>query len=170
MLTLLAAMAGGVFSLRTPLIPRCATTLRSRVGILRLSDEAADSSGGVVDEVFADDSGLITIASLKGESLELLESELNKRNKERFLEGKEQYDSIEAMVDEYVNYEGKDADMSREQCEDAVLRYLQRRALLSEGADGLTDPQTLLSLVLLGALLIGVVGVCFALSHTSSPA
>ena len=82
---------------------------------------------------------------------------LDQRNKERILEGKEQYEDIEAMIEEYMNFEGKDKDMSYAECEDAVLRYLQRRAIMSEGTDGLTDPQTLITLVALIALIVAVV-------------
>mmetsp|Transcript_31468 Transcript_31468/g.82204 ORF Transcript_31468/g.82204 Transcript_31468/m.82204 type:complete len:181 (+) Transcript_31468:66-608(+) len=141
--------------LRTPspsLAPRAAIGRSARVRAARLQligggDEAPENAEG---------KKLITIASLQGESIDVLKYELDQRNKERFLEGKEQYASIEAMVDEYVEFEGEEKGMSRVECEDAVLRYLQRRALMTEGADGLTDPQTLLSLVLLGALLLGV--------------
>lgn len=47
--------------------------------------------------------------------------------------------------------------MTAAQCEDAVLRYLQRRAMMAEGADGLSDPQTAVTLALLAALVLGLV-------------
>ena len=122
-----------------------------------------ESSRAAAETGTNEDSGkkLITKISLEGDALDLLTVEFNQRNKERILEGKPQYASIEAMVEEYLAFEGKEKGMSYAECEDAVLRYLQRRALLSEGADGITDPQTLLTLVLLGALIFAVVNNAF---------
>jgi len=45
--------------------------------------------------------------------------------------------------------------MSRAQCEDAVLRFLQRRALLMEGGADLSDPQTVVTFALLAAIVLG---------------
>ena len=137
-----------------PLVPR-----PLRHSIIQLDGSAASDS----------EKGLVTLASLDINSRDILDFELNERNKERFLEGKSQYDSIEAMIKEYVDFEGRDKGMSYAECEDAVLRYLQKRALLSEGADGLTDPQTILTLFLLGALILGVVGNALGLTNIPLP-
>jgi len=137
-----------------PLLPR-----PLRHSIIRLDGSAASDS----------EKGLVTLASLDINSRDILDFELNERNKERFLEGKSQYDSIEAMIKEYVDFEGRDKGMSYAECEDQVLRYLQKRALLSEGADGLTDPQTILTLFLLGALILGVVGNALGLTNIPLP-
>ena len=128
--------------------------LRARPAARRLSALRLDESAAATGE---DEKKLVTMASLQGESLDLLKYTLTQRNKERILEGKEQYENIEAMIEEYMNFEGKDKDMSYADCEDAVLWYLQRKAIMAEGTDGLTDPQTLITLVLLVGLIIGVV-------------
>ena len=59
------------------------------------------------------------------------------------------------MVDAYVEFEGRDQGLSRAQCEDAVLRFLQRRALLMEGGADLKDPQTIVTFALLGLIVVG---------------
>lgn len=141
-----------------PLLPR-----PLRHSIIRLDGSATSSTASDSEK------SLVTLASLDINSRDILDFELNERNKERFLEGKSQYDSIEAMIKEYVDFEGRDKGMSYAECEDSVLRYLQKRALLSEGADGLTDPQTILTLFLLGALILGVVGNALGLTNIPLP-
>lgn len=147
----LALLEPGLALLRPPSVPL--QHVRSAVARLRVQPARLDESSAATSN---DDKKLITIASLKGESLDLLLYTLDQRNKERFLEGKEQYKSIEAMVEEYLEYEGKTLDMSYAECEDAVLRYLQKKAIMDEGADGLGDPQTVVAFGLLGALVIGI--------------
>jgi len=41
-------------------------------------------------------------------------------------------------------------------CAGRVLRYLKQRSIMSEGADGIYDPQTIVTLVLLAALVLGI--------------
>ena len=53
-----------------------------------------------------------------------------------------------------VDFEGKEQGKSRAQCEDEVLRFLQKRALLMEGGADWKDPQTLVTFGLLGAIVI----------------
>ena len=55
-----------------------------------------------------------------------------------------------------MEFEGAEKGMSNDECEDAVVRFLQRKALMSEGAEGMKDPQTIVTFGLLVALVIGV--------------
>ena len=71
------------------------------------------------------------------------------------LAGEPKYENVDAMIDEYVEFEGESKGMSRAQCEDAVLRFLQRRALLAEGGADLSDPQTIVTFGLLALILVG---------------
>lgn len=77
------------------------------------------------------------------------------RNKMRILEGQPKYEDVEAMIDAYVEYEGREQGLTRAQCEDAVLRFLQRQALLSEGGADFSDPQTIVTFGLLAAIVLG---------------
>ena len=61
-------------------------------------------------------------------------------------------------VDAYVAFEGKEKGLSRAQCEDAVLRFLQKKALLSEGGVDPNDPQTIVTFALLGVVVLRVKG------------
>ena len=86
-----------------------------------------------------------------------VEAALATRNTERQLEGKPPYESLEAMVEAYQQYEGDDLGLSREACEDEVLNYLSRKALADEGAlDG--SPQDYIGFGLL-ALLVAFVSI-----------
>ena len=58
------------------------------------------------------------------------------------------------------------ASVELAQCEDAVLRFLQRRALLMEGGADMSDPQTIVTFALLGAI---VVGAAYRLAVTGLP-
>ena len=53
---------------------------------------------------------------------------LEQRNKERILAGLPTYPSIEGMVESYMEFEGAEKGMSLLECEDEVVRYLQRKA------------------------------------------
>lgn len=56
-----------------------------------------------------------------------------------------------------MEFEGREKGMSQAECENEVLRYLQRKALMDEGSfDGWSDPQTVVTFGLLAALLIGI--------------
>lgn len=78
---------------------------------------------------------LITFASLDETAKFSIETALADRNRERILAGQPKYESIDAMIDAYVEFEGPgtEKNLSKAQCEDAVMRFLQRKALMSEG-------------------------------------
>ena len=96
---------------------------------------------------------LISYDSMADEFRIQIDGAFKVRNKERILSGLPKYESINAMVTAYQEFEANEKGMSRAEAEDEVLRYLQRKALMDEGGfDG--DPQTVLTFVLL-ALLVG---------------
>ncbi len=78
---------------------------------------------------------LVTYASLDDTGREMIEMALVQRNKERMLAGEPKYESVEAMVDAYVVFNGKEKGLSRAQCEDVVMRFLHKKALLIEAGD-----------------------------------
>eukprot|EP00325_Prymnesiales_sp_UTEX-LB-985_P029622 CAMPEP_0174719822 /NCGR_PEP_ID=MMETSP1094-20130205/32064_1 /TAXON_ID=156173 /ORGANISM="Chrysochromulina brevifilum, Strain UTEX LB 985" /LENGTH=171 /DNA_ID=CAMNT_0015920199 /DNA_START=15 /DNA_END=530 /DNA_ORIENTATION=- len=105
-----------------------------------------------------DDMRLATLASLDAAGRAAVDEALDLRNRERILSGLPTYPDVEAMVEAYKEFEGRDKGMTVEECEDSVVRYLQRQSLMSEGAADIKDPQTLFSLLLLAALVISVGG------------
>ena len=146
---------------------------------------------------------LVTIESLSSDYRLQMEAALEERNKERILTGQPRYEDIEDMVTKYQEFEGEKLGMSRAEAEDAVQRpylasgiwpaagsggaracllgpqvlsYLQKKALMDEGAYS-GDPQEapsagkrradslrnclpprpqVITFVLLGALVVGV--------------
>jgi|EP00908_Phaeocystis_cordata_P002856 hypothetical protein len=93
---------------------------------------------------------------------------LEQRNKMRILSGMPRYESVQDMVEAYMDFEGKEKGMSMEECEDEVVRYLQRQALLDDGGfDG--DPQDYITLGLL-ALLVGGIAYAAIFPSASPPA
>ena len=145
----------------------------------------------------------MTIESLSSDYRLQMEAALEERNKERILTGQPRYEDIEDMVTKYQEFEGEKLGMSRAEAEDAVQRpylasgtwpaagsggaracllgpqvlsYLQKKALMDEGAYS-GDPQEapsagrrragslcnclpprpqVITFVLLGALVVGV--------------
>lgn len=133
-----------------PPLPRIAASQPRRVAMT----EGAEAAEGASSEE-ADGKRLITLASLDDGANQMIDDALALRNRERILSGLPKYETVEEMVQAYAEYEGKEQGLTQAQCEDAVLRFLQRRALMSEGADGLQDPQTLVTLVLLAGIVVG---------------
>ena len=110
-----------------------------------------------LDQNHDTDKVLVTIDTISDEYRTTVEAALATRNTERQLEGKPPYESLEAMVEAYQQYEGDDLGLSREACEDEVLNYLSRKALADEGAlDG--SPQDYIGFGLL-ALLVAFVSI-----------
>ena len=98
---------------------------------------------------------LITWASLDKTGQDMINMALSQRNKERVMAGESKYEDVDAMIEAYVEFEGAQKNMSRQECEDAVLRFLQRRALLSEGGADMSDPQTIVTFALLAVIVVG---------------
>ena len=122
---------------------RPARMMMSDDGVMEVSAEGGEGKA------------LITLASISGDYRRSIEGALEVRNKERLLSGLEKYDSVQAMIDAYVEFEGRDKGMSVAACEDAVLRYLNRKAMLEEGAmEG--DAQETVTFGLAALLIFGV--------------
>jgi len=118
--------------------------------IIDLSDETIYPKG-------PDGQVLITYASLDERARFDLEGALEERNRERILSGQPKYEDINAMIKAYIEYEGPgtDANLTEQQCEDAVMRFLQRKALMMEGGAEWNDPQTIVTFGLLALILGG---------------
>lgn len=120
----------------------------------RPTPRRAAAAVAMADEAAAEPDGLVARATMSAEYLTMVEGALAQRNKERILAGQPVYEDLQAMINSYIEFEGRDKGMSDAACEDAVIRYLQRKALLDEGGyEG--DPQELVTFALLGALLLG---------------
>ena len=102
-----------------------------------------------------DGSVLITFQSLDKTGKEMINMALDDRNKARILAGEPKYESLDAMIDAYMAFEGESKGMSRQQCEDEVLRFLQKQYLLSEGGADFKDPQTIVTFGLLALIVLG---------------
>ena len=108
----------------------------------------------LVDREKAKDERLVLYSDLDETYKVMVAKSLDERNKERILSGLPVYEDIPAMVRAYMEYEGEKEGMTLAEAESEVIKYLQRRALLEEGnLDG--DPQTILTFVLLAAVLVG---------------
>ena len=116
---------------------------------------AAAAPAAVAAPAAADaDEGLISYDTLSDDFKAVIDLQLAERNKERILSGQPKYESIADFAAAYMEYEGKEKGLSLAECESEVLRFLQRRALLSEGAlDG--DAQDYATFGLLAVLLAG---------------
>ena len=106
--------------------------LRSRPAAVFLN-EAGPVGDSIIDKQLSDPK-LITYASISDEFKPLVLVALTKLDKFRALSGKPKYETIEGMVDAYVQ-EAADAGLgwTRKEAESEVVRYLQRRALADEG-------------------------------------
>lgn len=121
---------------------------------------AEESSISGVDKQLTSEK-LITYAETSPEFKPLLSVALGKLDKFRAISGKPKYETIDGMIDAYVQ-EAADAGLgwTREEAESEVVRYLKRRALADEGGiDG--DGQDKAAFALL-ALLIGLVSALLA--------
>ena len=98
---------------------------------------------------------IIRLADLEPEFQDLCRAMLVKRDRARLLEGKPKYETVEGMIEAYVEL-GKPKGWTREEAESEVVRYLQRQALRSEGGlDG--SAQDTPTFVLLGLALASLV-------------
>lgn len=96
---------------------------------------------------------LITYASIGEDFKPLVQAALEKLDRGRVMQGKAKYETIDGMIDAYVE-ESTNAGLNwtREESESEVVRYLQRRALADEGGvDG--DGQDKAAFALLFLLL-----------------
>jgi hypothetical protein len=102
---------------------------------------------------------IIRLADLEPEFQDLCRAMLVRRDRARLLNGQSKYESVEGMIEAYVEL-GKPKGWTREEAESEVVRYLQRQALRSEGGlDG--SAQDTPTFVLLGlaiaALVYGII-------------
>ena len=102
---------------------------------------------------------LIRFSSLTDEWQALSVAALKRLDRNRFMQGKPKYETIEGMTDAYVE-EASNAGLgwTRDDAESEVVRYLMRQALADEGGigEGGGDGQDKAAFALL-SLLLGVV-------------
>ena len=97
---------------------------------------------------------LITYAGLNDEWQPLVKAALIRLDRNRVMQGKPKYDSIDGMTSAYID-QASDAGLgwTRQDAESEVVRYLMRQALADEGGiDG--DAQDKSAFALLGLLLL----------------
>ena len=151
LVVVLLSIVGVAAAVRLP----AATTLRpqlSRTPLVRCTASDGEAAASQLPE-----EGLVTYASLDEDYKTLIDGALMNRNKVRIMEGKPKYNDVAAMVDAYYEFEGAEKGMSKEACENEVIRYLQRAALMDEGGFDIKDPQTIVTFGLLIFLVIGVI-------------
>lgn len=104
---------------------------------------------------------LIKFSSISDDYKELVKTALERLDRNRVLQGKPKYETIEGMIDSYVEASADAGyNWTREEAESEVTRYMMRQALADEGGignDGKGDGQDNAAFALL-ALLVGIVG------------
>lgn len=116
--------------------------------------EATPSDGAAADAPVDKELSGSTIRydDLSEDMQQLVQEALARRDRARLLEGKPKYNSVQGMVDAYVEL-GKPKGWTREDAESEVVRYLQRQALRSEGGlDG--SAQELPTFALLALVIV----------------
>ena len=84
-----------------------------------------------------------------------MQAALLRRDRARLLNGQDKYETVEGMVEAYVEL-GKPKGWTREEAESEVVRYLQRQVLRAEGGlDG--SAQDTPTFVLLGLAIASLV-------------
>ena len=125
------------------------------------SDGPADKpAGGAVDKQLSNEK-LIRFSSISDEFIPLVNTALARLDRNRVLQGKPKYETIDGMIDAYVEESAKAGlNWTREEAESEVTRYMMRQALADEGGignGGKGDGQDRAAFALL-ALLIASVG------------
>jgi hypothetical protein len=156
----LAVVEVASFAARVNGIPSLGGRTRARIpslgGRTRALRVVASAGLGGVDKQLSSET-LITYASISDEFKPLVLTALAKLDRGRVMQGKPKYETVEGMIDAYVE-ESRSAglDWTREESESEVVRYLQRQALANEG--GITgDGQDKAAFALL-FLLVGLLG------------
>ena len=125
------------------------------------ADGPADKSpAGPVDKQLSNEK-LIRFSSISDEFIPLVNNALARLDRNRVLQGKPKYETIDGMIDAYVEESAKAGlNWTRDEAEREVTRYMMRQALADEGGignGGKGDGQDRAAFALL-ALLIASVG------------
>jgi len=144
--------------LRVTPVAHSASATVCRTGCLQLQADDAASSDGAVDKQLSDPK-LIRFSSISEEFKPLCEAALIRLDRNRVLNGKPKYETIEGMIESYVVEAGNAGlGWTRDEAESEVTRYLMRQALADEGGiggGGKGDGQDKAAFALLG-LIIGI--------------
>ena len=83
---------------------------------------------------------LVTYAEVTEDFRLLMDAALKRLDRNRVMQGKPKYETVDAMIDSYVE-EAATAGLgwTRADAESEVVRYLKREAMKDEGGDGSTD-------------------------------
>lgn len=116
---------------------------------------APRSARPLMQQELIQENALVSLTTMSASYRELIDTALEERNRERIQTGQPEYKDVEDMILAYQEFEGNEKGMSRAEAEDAVLRYLQKKATLEEGLYN-GDPQEILTFALLFALIAGL--------------
>lgn len=148
--SLTPAPRAALMPLRAPLVSRRPLPVASEAEAT--PSDAASAAAAPVDKELS--GSTIRYDGLSEDMQQLVEEALVRRDRTRLIEGKPKYNSVQGMVDAYVEL-GKPKGWTREDAESEVVRYLQRQALRSEGGlDGAAQELptfALLALVIVSA-------------------
>ena len=122
--------------------------------------DVADADAAPVDKQLSSDK-LLKYSELSPEFKPLVNVALARLDKSRVLAGKSKYETVDGMIDAYVEEAAKAGlGWTREESESEVVRYLRKQALADEGGlDG--DGQDKAAFALL-AVLAGLVSTLIA--------
>jgi hypothetical protein len=94
-------------------------------------------SGAPEDKQMSRPDDLVTLAETTTDFRALMEAALVRLDKRRRLEGQPKYETIDGMVDSYVEEAAKAGlGWTRAEAESEVVRFLKRKALANEGSPG----------------------------------
>ena len=150
-LTLLALLPSS--SALTAMAGSVQRPLRRGGSFVPLVMQAEEQQQSVADKQMSSPE-LITYAGLNDEWQPLVKAALIRLDRNRVMQGKPKYDSIDGMTSAYID-QASDAGLgwTRQDAESEVVRYLMRQALADEGGiDG--DAQDKSAFALLGLLLL----------------
>ena len=99
----------------------------------------ANADAAAVDKQMSS-STLVTYAETNEDFKALMLAALKRLDKNRVLQGKPKYETVEGMIDAYVE-EASQAGLgwTRAEAESEVVRYLKRQALADEGGEKAPD-------------------------------
>ena len=108
-----------------------------RVAPVRMCATPDKPSASAIDKQMREEDQLITFNGLNDEWQPLVSAALLRLDRNRVIQGKPKYESIEGMTDAYVEEASKaNLGWTREDAESEVVRYLMRQALIDEGGIG----------------------------------
>ena len=113
--------------------------LAPRVAVPRHRLLRMDGEQPVVDKQLSS-TELITYAEQSEEFKGLMDTALARLDRNRLINGKPKYESVDGMIEAYIDEAGKAGlGWTQEEAESEVVRYLRRQALADEGGEKSPD-------------------------------